>query len=219
MSSAAGVQATAAAAPAHLRPTHAMALQTIAHELRQPLSAIESIAYYLNLVLPKDDHRWREQVSRLQVLIEQSNWILTSGMQLMNETPLSPEPADLEELITQCAAARSTHRDSRLDLQLAGGLPLVQLDPGRARALMENLFSLFESVSGRYPTQLTTSRRDNDVGLTMTTCVPGYRSEASLGTGCGLSLACARQIVEGHGGTCDLKVDPESGIALSVVLP
>jgi signal transduction histidine kinase len=217
MSSAAGVQTTAAA-PAHEFSSHAVALQTIAHELRQPLSAIETIAYYLNLVLPKEDHRAREQASRLQYLIEQSNWILTCGLQLVNTAPLAPEPVDLEELITQTAAARSSHHNPRLDLQLAGGLPLVRLDPGRGRALMENLVSLFECLSQDRPFCLATSQTPEGVCVTLVSAVPGYRCEASLGPGCGLSLACARQTVEVHGGTCDLKVDAITGIVLTVLL-
>jgi signal transduction histidine kinase len=216
MSSAAGVQTTAAA-PAHDFSSHAVALQTIAHELRQPLSAIESIAYYLNLVLPREDHRAREQASRLQRLIEQSNWILTCGLQMVNTTPLVPEPVDLEELITQTAAARSTHHRPRLDLQLAGGLPLVHLDPGRGRALLENVASLFEYISQDRPFRLATSQTQEGVCLTLAAAVSGYRSEASLGPGCGLSLASARQVVEAHGGTCHLQVDPVSGVVLNVL--
>jgi signal transduction histidine kinase len=216
MSSAAGVQTTAAA-PAHEFTSHAVALQTIAHELRQPLSAIESIAYYLNLVLPREDHRAREQASRLQHLIEQSNWILTCGLQVVNTTPLAPEPVDLEELITQTAAGRSTHHSSRLDFQLASDLPLVHLDPGRGRALIENLLSLFEYLSQDRPLRLATSQMAEGVCLTLATPVLGHQSEASLGPGCALSLTSARQVVEAHGGTCHLQVDPASGIMLKVL--
>ena len=81
MSSATGVQ-TVAAAPKTQSSAAAVALETIAHELRQPLSAIESIAYYLSLVLPRDGGPAREQAARLQQLVEQSNWILTSALQL-----------------------------------------------------------------------------------------------------------------------------------------
>ncbi len=81
MSSATGVQTVAAVPEAQSLPA-AVVLETIAHELRQPLSAIESIAYYLSLVLPRDGGPAREQAARLQQLVEQSNWILTSALQL-----------------------------------------------------------------------------------------------------------------------------------------
>ena len=216
-----------ATAEAYPQPSHALALQTIAHELRQPLGAIESIAYYLNLVLPRDDHRAREQAWRLQHLVAQSNWILTCGLQLVDETPFAPEPIDLEELITQTAAARASHGDASIDLVLAGGLPVIQMDPGRGRRLLENLFTLFEHLSDEARPillstsliQLSTSLTQTGVCLTMTAAVPGYRSESYFGPGCCLSLASARRTVEAHRGTFDLEVNPTSGIILKVVLP
>jgi signal transduction histidine kinase len=219
MNSAAGVQ-TMAVAEAHQLTSHAMALQAIAHELRQPLSAIESIAYYLGLVLPKADHRSRQQAARLQELVEQSNWILTCGLQLADETPLAPEPLDLEELITQTAAARASYGDPYLDLTLAGALPLIQMDPGRGRALIENLLLLFERLSdGAHPVHLATSPTPTGVCLALTTAVPGYQSELSFGPGCCLSLASARRTVAAHRGTFDLEVNAAAGVVLKVVLP
>ncbi len=221
MNSAAGVQTTAAAVPAQqdsLSP--AMALQTIAHELRQPLSAIESIAYYLSLVLPKEDHRAREQVSRLQQLVEQSNWILSSGLQLADETPLAPEPVDLAKLVAQVVAAGASRGDPHPQLDLARELPLVHLDPVRGRLLVENLLALFRQLSSQaHPLRLVTSPAESGVCLAVSTSLPGYRSESALGPGCALSLASVRRTVEAHHGSCHLEVSPTAGINIRVVLP
>ena len=67
-------------------------LRFIAHELRQPLSTIESIAYYLGLILPRDNEKIQDQLTRLQELIEQSNWIITSGLQLADGCSIAPAP-------------------------------------------------------------------------------------------------------------------------------
>src|SRR6185369_6807968 len=128
MSSATGVQ-TVAAAPGTQSSVTAVALETIVHELCQPLSAIESIAYYLSLVLPRDGGPAREQAGRLQQLVEQSNWILTSALQLADAAPLAPQLVNLEELVTQAVAGRGLREDAAIRLELAGGLPLVRLDP------------------------------------------------------------------------------------------
>src|SRR5262252_7871458 len=123
MNPAAGVQTTDAAPEQKIPSPRAVAFATIAHELRQPLSAIESIAYYLEMVLPRHDDRAREQVSRLQCLVEQTNWILACGVQLLDAAPLSPVAMDLEELITQTVAAGAGSADPSPRLDLAGGLP------------------------------------------------------------------------------------------------
>jgi len=212
MSSATGVQ-TVAAVPGAQSSVAAVALETIAHELRQPLSAIESIAYYLSLVLPRDGGPAREQAGRLQELVEQSNWILTCALQLADATPLAPQAVDLETLVRQVA-------DSTIRLELAGRLPLVRLDPGRGRALLENLLLLFRQVAtDLHPVRIRTAMSDGGVLLTMATAVPGHRSEAGLGPGCGLSIESARRVVVLHGGAFRIHVDAVSGVGVEVMLP
>jgi signal transduction histidine kinase len=219
MSSAAGVQ-TVAAAPETQSSFPVVDLQTIAHELRQPLSAIESIAYYLSLALPKDSRPARKQARRLQHLVEQSNWILTCALQLADNTPLAPQPLNLEELITQTVSTCGAPGDPRIHLELAGGLPLANLDPGRGRTLLENLLTLFRQLaSDLHPVRVTTGAREGVAFLGIATSIPGYRSEASLGPGCSLSIQSARRVVEGHGGSFDIHVDAVSGVSLKVVLP
>jgi len=212
MSSATGVQ-TVVAVPEAQSSVAAVALETIAHELRQPLSAIESIAYYLSLVLPRDGGPAREQAARLQQLVEQSNWILTSALQLADRTPLAPQLVNLETLVRQVA-------DSSIRLELAGGLPLVRLDPVRGRALVENLLLLFRQVaSDLHPVRVSAFQGEQGVVLALATAVPGYRSEAGLGPGCGLSIESARRVVEAHGGIFCIHVDAASGVGVEVVLP
>ncbi len=219
MSFAAGVQ-TVAAAPGTQASSPAVDLQTIAHELRQPLSAIESIAYYLSLALPRDSRPARKQARRLQQLVEQSNWILTSALQLADETPLAPLPVNLEELIIQTVNSCAVQGEPRIHLELAGGLPLVNLDPGRGRALLENLLTLFRQLaSDLHPIRVTTANGEGGVSFGIATAIPGYRSEASLGPVCSLSIQIARRVIEGHGGTLSIHVEAARGVSLMVVLP
>jgi signal transduction histidine kinase len=108
-----------------------VALETIAHELRQPLSAIESIAYYLNLVLPQDGSPGRAQAARLQELVEQSNWILTCALQLADPSPLATELLDLDKLITD-VTARLLRATTTFRLELAADCRWCVSIPGDA---------------------------------------------------------------------------------------
>ena len=196
----------------------------IAHELRQPLGAIESIAYYLNLVLPPGEGLAREHAARLQQLVEQSSWILNCGLQIADETPLAPVPLDIEQLIAQTIAARTSQGHPQPLLELSRDLPLVRLDPRRGRALIENLLALMAQVAGgahpvRLRTAVTDTAQAGGLLLEISTAVPGYLSESGLGSGSALSLECARRVVEAHGGSLSVDVDPASGIRLRAVLP
>jgi signal transduction histidine kinase len=48
----------------------------LVHELRQPLSSIEAIAYYLEMTLPPGQLEARKYMSQLQRLVEDTNAIL-----------------------------------------------------------------------------------------------------------------------------------------------
>lgn len=194
-------------------------LPTVAHELRQTLGTIESIAYYLSLVLPREDGKIHEQLARLLQLVEQSNWILSSGLRLADSLQVSPELVDVEELITQAVSARSAAGDHAVRLDLQGSLPQVRLDPSLGRALIGNLLILFRQLATEAHTVLLrTSAEANGVWIEISTAVPGYRSEAALGPGSALSIQSARQIVEAHSGSLSVEVDAASGIRFRVML-
>jgi signal transduction histidine kinase len=194
-------------------------LRAVAHELRQPLGTIESIAYYLSLVLPRENGKIQEQLARLLQLVEQSNWILSSGLRLADPLQVSPELVDVEELITQAVSARSAAGDHAVRLDLQGSLPQMRLDPSLGRALIGNLLILFRQLATEAHTVLLrTSAAANGVWIEISTAVPGYRSEAALGPGSALSIQSARQIVEAHSGSLSVEVDAASGIRFRVML-
>lgn len=49
------------------------------HDLRQPLSSIEAIAYYLEMTLPADQIQARLYMRRLQQLVDQTSSVLESA--------------------------------------------------------------------------------------------------------------------------------------------
>jgi signal transduction histidine kinase len=201
-------------------------LETLAHELRQPLSAIESTAYYLSMVLPRGERRAQEQASRLQRLTEQASWILSCALQLADTSALAPEPVDLNGLITQAVASQFAEGDSPR-LCLSGDLPRVRLDPGRARWLVENLLAMTRRAGGGvHPVRVRTSRGAGPlrhVVLELSTDVlvdaRGEGWEGCLGAGAAMGTESARHIMEAHGGSFEIDFDPASGLRLRTLFP
>ncbi len=64
-------------APAEVVDVRVDAFSTFVHDLRQPLSSIETIAFYLSMVLPPDDAKIQEQLARIRELVQESNEILS----------------------------------------------------------------------------------------------------------------------------------------------
>ena len=55
-------------------------IQCLIHDLRQPLSTMEAIAYYLEMTLPANLVEARGYLLRLQRLVEESNSILANAV-------------------------------------------------------------------------------------------------------------------------------------------
>ena len=51
-------------------------VRELIHELRQPLSSIEAIAYYLEMTLPPEQIQARLYMRRLQQLVDQTSSVL-----------------------------------------------------------------------------------------------------------------------------------------------
>ena len=66
-------------------------LGTLAHELRQPLSNIEAIAYYLSMILPPGDDKIQPQLARIRELVEQSNLIISDALGLAPAPAVGPQ--------------------------------------------------------------------------------------------------------------------------------
>ena len=63
--------------PAEVMNVRVDAFATAVHDLRQPLSSIETIAFYLSMVLPPGDAKIQEQLARIRDLVQESNEILS----------------------------------------------------------------------------------------------------------------------------------------------
>ena len=202
-------------------------IEALVHELRQPLSAIESTAYYLAMVLPPAERRAQDHAARLQRLIEQANWILSCGLQLADSSRMNPEPVDLEELITQAVASRVAEGGSLPHLDLAGGLPLVRLDPGRAQFLIAHVLAMLGRASDAgYPVRVRTACGPAGLSLEFAVETRCQTPEACLGAGASMGIECARRIVEAHGGTlaiefdaAPLEFDPSSNVRVRILFP
>ncbi len=69
------------------------ALRELVHELRQPLSAIEAIAYYVEMTLPPELLQARQHMHRLQELVAQAESALAGAASAIRKPAASAAPA------------------------------------------------------------------------------------------------------------------------------
>jgi two-component system, NtrC family, sensor histidine kinase HydH len=218
-----------------LTETHARAADTativgqLAHELRQPLSAMEAITYYLHLTVTEDP-RARAQIEKLRQLIEQTGWIISDAVHFLQPAPLRPALQDLHELLDQSLSRLSVEDQDLIELHLAEDLPPLSLDHAQIEHLLATAIRFcLRSARHAHAIEVHTYADTARAAIVFTTQSRGpavpYTEEIFApfedhpAAAAGLGLASARRIAEAHGGTCDLLADPDGRLCLSIFLP
>jgi nitrogen-specific signal transduction histidine kinase len=77
-----------------LEPAAQAAIGDLIHELRQPLSSIEAIAYFLEMTLPADQFQAHHYMRRLQQLVDEAESILERTVSTVRKPPASASRAN-----------------------------------------------------------------------------------------------------------------------------
>lgn len=109
-------------------------IQHLAHDLRQPLSTIESTVFYLGIVMQSSDPKLKEHLDRLHDAVALSDAILRDALALSQFAAPRPVTVDLDELFEEFAS-------SHFDLHLGG--VRVHCDFPQLRKMVETICSVF----------------------------------------------------------------------------
>lgn len=194
-------------------------LHNLAHELRQPLSTLESIAYYLELALPQADARVLEQVKKMRELVVQSGWMLSDALLLSDRAGTTPAVVDIDELVSEFVIEQGHHELNRhFALELAGAP--VNVDFAQARELVSAVGRLMLNLSkvGGTITVATLVLPDGPVALRA-------RTEAAaqdgwvLPAGAQLTVDAIAKLVAQNSGKFETRLGEASLLEVAVELP
>jgi hypothetical protein len=118
-------------------------LSRLAHDLRQPLSGIESIAYYLDMVLSDAEPDIAAQCATLRRLVEQAGWLIEDATLAARLEGLPAEPFDLRALLVDAGASMALHDERNIELDLPTGATWAVLPLGLAHQFLDHLLSFF----------------------------------------------------------------------------
>ncbi len=207
----------------------AQTVRHLAHELRQPLSALESIIYYLDILLAPGDVRARDQVEKIQALVEQVNWIVDDAVHFAQASPPSAARVALDDLVTQTLAERARGVFLNVHLELASGKCFASLDSKQARHLLASVFGIFRLIAvPATPIHVATECCGSSVGIRIS-CESATTARElqemfepchrKLPPGLGLSLASARNIVDANGGEMRVTSEADQRLVLTLTFP
>jgi signal transduction histidine kinase len=217
----------------------------VSHELKTPLTSIQGYSQALldgtasdataqeraAVIIHEEAGRMRRLVDELLQLTR-----LESG-----EVPLAREPVDMADLLRDCAArftAAAKKAGSSLELHTCSTLPVMG-DSDRLSQVLDNLVDNALKHSDDVPESgrviLEGERREEWVSCSVTDNGPGIptreltriferfyqveKSRVRRGSGAGLGLAIAREIVEGHGGQIVAESVEGLGTRFTIELP
>ena len=223
-----------------IQPTHEACQQTppldtadvvrhLAHELRQPLSTIESSAFYLKLVLEGEDGRAARQLDRIEQMVHQIGWILTDAVHYLQAAPPRRQLLDLTETASSVIAALTHEQLVELDWSDREQLPLVLMDPHQAQHMIRSVLQVYRQIARSEVPVTITMRSENGYAMI------SFRCEAQaalcerceellepfgphLPTGAGLGLASVQRIAEANGGCVRISA-PDEQLQLEILLP
>ncbi len=208
----------------------AAVVRHIANELRQPLRTVESIAFYLEMVLPRTDAKARRHLGKLQQEIQRANWILSDALYFLQGAPFEPQVTDLGELASKCLSECRSREHVRGSLVVEEGAPLVRLDVEQVRHMVRNIILFLSRQAGpEDPVQLKVRHAAMDVVFEATAVAPSCSEQeinalfepfsSCLPEGSGLALASVRRIAEVHGARLEAYSNPSHSLTLAVAFP
>lgn len=214
-------------------------LADVAHELRTPLAVIRGgLEAIVDGVHPPDRAHLDALLDETAVMTRLVEDLRTVTLAEAGTLPLHREPTDVDVLLGEAAAAfRATAVSAgvALDVDVAGDLPVLDVDPLRIREVVSNLLAnalRYTPRGGRVTLTARTVDAGDDLSVEVAVADTGpgippgalehvfdrfWKSPDSRGSG--LGLAIARNLVLAHRGTIHAESAPGAGTTVRFTLP
>jgi signal transduction histidine kinase len=202
----------------------------IAHEIRNPLGAIEGFSELLSR--KTHDETTRRLLDEIVQEVKHLNHIVTNFLTFAREPQLNFEPADVGALIEGTLTLLLSAHTQPITVikRLPPHLPLVPIDANEfRRALFNIIINALQAMPTGGTLQAEADVIDGWLAVSIRDSGPGIPDAVrdqiftpfftTKDDGSGLGLAIAHKIVEGHQGVIDVDSAPGVGTAFTIRLP
>lgn len=151
-------------------------IERLAHDLRQPLSSIECIAYYVDMVLGDREPEVQKQCELLRRMVQQAHWLLEDASLAVSMHAAACGPVSLSQLLTRLGAEMALHEERSLELRME--MDVVVTTPVEAAAsFCSHVLSFFRNVAQAEDPIVVTVAVSEDVHLEISAEVLGDLDE------------------------------------------
>ncbi|WP_119422768.1 ATP-binding protein [Desertibaculum subflavum] len=209
---------------------------TVAHELRNPLSAIKNTLFSTRELAAAKGLSLDRPIARMERSIERCNGIISDLLDFSKHRELSRTAAAFDAWLEPVVRDQSVPAEVSLSLTLGAADANVDLDADRLRRVVINLIDNAaqamcdpQAKCAERRLALATRLDDGWVELVVADTGPGIAPEnlakvfeplfSTKSFGTGLGLPTVKQIVEQHGGTIAIDSEVGRGTRVAVRLP
>lgn len=211
----------------------------VAHEINNPLTAINANAQLLQMVMSAD-HEHYESIDLITQAGERAAKVVRGLLDFARQTEYEFEKTDVNESIRQAlnlVSYQFSTADIEVVLNLAGTLPLIKASWEHLQSVWLNLLinarDALQNVPGDRQIELTSRPeptgkevvvlvRDNGRGMSageLSHIFEPFFTTKAPGQGTGLGLATCQRIIQQHGGQIEVVSMPGEGSTFIVHLP
>jgi PAS domain S-box-containing protein len=208
----------------------------IAHELRNPLSAIDSARFYLAEVIKDRDSSITEELERIERCVKRSQKIISDLLDFSRDSTGEREKVNINDILESALALVKDELLTR-DIEIIkdfGEVPNTYINAGAMKQafinIVMNAIQAIDSV-GRLEVATKTKRGSRSFRVVINDTGPGieendlqkifepFFTKKKDKEGTGLGLAIARSVIERDGGYVSVKSTTGKGTTFSIELP
>ena len=210
---------------------HRFTLSKISHEIRNPVTLINSFLQLMQDQHPEITHfeYWNQIISNMDFLKS----LLDEISDYNRSVSIHPETINLYLFLRQIVADVAPSlmpRNIQIDLEKRSALPPVDVDPVKMKEILFNLIrNSAEAIQDHGSILLTVFLKDMCAVITVSDDGPGIPADylptlfdpfvTHKKEGTGLGLAITKNVIAAHNGTIDVESSRDKGTTFTMTLP
>lgn len=203
---------------------------TIAHEVKNPLAAVDASAYFLEKTLKDAAAKTREHLDRIRMGVARASNIIEKLLEMSRMKEPKLTPVDLSRFVDEVVKGNSIPHTIGVVLKTSQEEVTIMADREQLQMAVSNLLRNAVEAMGQEGTlTVCVGKAGNQAELSIADTGPGIAQEhmarvfqplfTTKQGGVGFGLALAKTVAEKHGGKIELKSEPGKGATFTICLP
>jgi signal transduction histidine kinase len=203
---------------------------SVGHELRNPLSVINSAVYYLKMIQPEADEKVQKYHAMLEQEVRNAEKIINDLLDFARVKSVEREAVSVSELVQRVLERYPVPLPVVLSLDLSPNLPKIFADARHMRQVLGNLvLNACQAMPKGGNLSISAAMENDFIAVAVKDTGVGIPPEnmqklfeplfTTKSKGIGLGLPISQKLTEANGGRIEVQSEPGQGSTFTLVLP